>query len=613
MQLQVMNSPFTGEQIELLNRLLPTLSDNQKVWLSGYIAAGSITSNNQISTAIQATIQSDETDVTSDQLTTREITILYATDTGNSQALAEEFGQKLESQSFKVTVRMMDDFKPKQLKNVQDLFIVTSTHGDGDPPDNALSFYEFICSNKAPKLEDVRFSVLALGDSSYEYFCQTGKQFDERLAELGAERLHPRVDCDLDYEELAEGWFDAILSKVTEKSTVNNQRPSTSSNKEMDGDQPSHSKKHPFRAKILENLVLNGRGSNKETRHIELDIEGSNLTFEPGDSLGIIPENDPDLVMNIIEETGWNPDESVPVSKSGDVLSLREALTTTFEITTLTIPLLEKAAELSTNETLKQMVLTQNKENLLAYMNGRDLLDLIRDFGPWKVTAVDFIKILRKIPARLYSIASSSKANPDEVHLTIGTVRYQTHSRDRVGVCSGQFAERLEPGDYVPIYVQKNNNFRLPSNPETPIIMVGAGTGVATYRAFLEECEEQASTCKTWLFFGEQHFLTDFLYQVEWNKWLKEGVLSKMDVAFSRDHEEKVYVQNRMLEKKKELYQWLEQGANLYVCGDEKNMAKDVQKVLLSIIETEGNKTAQEAEAYLSEMRKNKRYQRDVY
>ncbi|MGA9289696.1 MAG: assimilatory sulfite reductase (NADPH) flavoprotein subunit, partial [Anaerobacillus sp.] len=454
-----------------------------------------------------------------------------------------------------------------------------------------------------------RFSVLSLGDSSYEFFCQTGKDFDNRLEELGGTRIYPRVDCDLDFDEPAEEWFDGVTNLLKDVQSAGDTSPTA---KESQDVEKSYSRTNPFKAEIIENVNLNGRGSNKETRHLELDLEGSNLTYEPGDSLGIYPENDRELVEQLIEEMGWNPTEQVTINKQGEVQSVREALTKTYEITSLTKPLLQKIAALTPNEELNN-VLDAEGEELKTYLYGRDLIDLVRDFGPWPVPAKDFISVLRKIPVRLYSIASSSKANTDEVHLTIGALRYDAHGRGRKGVCSGQCAERSQPGDVLPVFVQSNQNFRLPEHPDTPVIMIGAGTGVAPYRAFLQEREEMGARGESWLFFGEQHFVTDFLYQVEWQKWLKEGVLSRMDVAFSRDTDEKIYVQHRMLERSKELYEWLDQGAHVYVCGDEKYMAKDVHAALVTILEQEGNFSESEAETYLADLRIEKRYQRDVY
>ncbi|PPA69057.1 assimilatory sulfite reductase (NADPH) flavoprotein subunit [Jeotgalibacillus proteolyticus] len=615
MQLHVKNSPFNEEQTELINRLIPTLTDHQKAWLTGYLSAAQATQAlPSADPAEKSQVQQGAGSQGTSPAVTREVTLLIGSHTGNGESVANDVEETLKKEQIKVSRFSMDEFKPKSLSKVEDLLVITSTHGDGDPPDNALELHEFLHSKRAPKLEGVRFSVLSLGDSSYEFFCQTGKDFDQRLEELGAKRLFDRVDCDLDFEEPAAQWLSGVLGVLNESKAADVSAQETSEAAESSSvNQPAYSRTNPFHAEILENINLNGRGSNKETRHIELDLEGSNLSYQPGDSLGIIPENDPALVDQLIEAAGWDPDESVSINKDGDIRSLHEALIKVFEITSLSKPLIEKAAALTGNEGLKELLKPEQSEKLKTYIYGRDLIDLTEDYGPWEVPAKEFVGILRKIPARLYSIASSPNANPDEVHLTIGALRYDSNGRNRTGVCSVQCAERSEPGSSLPVFVQSNNNFRLPENPDTPVIMIGAGTGVAPYRAFLEEREESGASGKSWLFFGDQHFVTDFLYQTEWLKWLKEGVLTRMDVAFSRDSEEKVYVQHRMLEKGKELFEWLEAGANVYVCGDEKFMAKDVNAALLSIIEREGNLTLQEAEAYLANLRSQKRYLRDVY
>lgn len=607
LQLLVSNSPFTKEQSEILNRLLPTLTDSQRIWLSGYLAAPQ-------STAVLEEGKTNELQPMEQPASQklRDVTILYGSETGNAQYVAGELEQKVKQLERKVTVAALDDFKPKNLKKVEDLFIVTATHGEGDPPDNAVLFYEFLFSRKAPKLDHVRFSVLALGDQSYEFFCQTGKDFDERLEELGAERIHPRVDCDVDFDEPAAEWMDGVVNELkkqteSETQTIDVLTPSVA-------DKPVYSRANPFYAEVLENINLNGRGSNKETHHLELSLEGSGLEYEPGDSIGIFPQNDPERVDTLIEFMNWNPDESVSINNQGEQRSLREALLSHFEISRITTSLLDKAASVFGNEALQEFVSNSSAEEKKAYINGRDVIDLLKDYPPEELEAETFAGILRKLPVRLYSITSSYEANPDEVHLLIGKSIYpDAEGEERVGVCSGYCIDRVEPGDTLPIYVHQNPNFKLPEDEETPIIMVGAGTGVAPFRSFMEEREEKDMQGKSWLFFGDQHFATDFLYQAEWQNWLKEGVLTRMDVAFSRDTEEKVYVQHRMLERSKELYEWLEEGAYFYVCGDEKHMAKDVHHTLITILIQEGGFSEEEAENYLSEMRQQKRYQRDVY
>lgn len=607
LELQVSNSPFSQEQAELLNRLLPTLNDHQRIWLSGYLialqGAGAPTAAANLVQAVAA----------AEPAISKEVTVLYGSQTGNSHNLAGKLSKKLEEQSFQVTLASMSDFKPNTLKKIENLFIVVSTHGEGEPPDSAIAFYEFLHSKRAPKLEGLRYSVLALGDTSYEFFCQTGKDFDKRLEELGGERISPRVDCDVDFDESAAEWMGNVLEALGKLSASGASVSSTAPAAAVSGTESEYSRSNPFSAEVLENLNLNGRGSDRETRHIELSLEGSNLQYEPGDSLGIYPENHPQLVEELIAAMGWNGEETITVNKNGEQRTLRDALRRYYEITVLTKPLLEQAAQLSTSGELKQLFEAGREQELRAYLAERDLLDLVTDFSFAGVSASQFVSILRKIPARLYSIASSPKAYPDEVHLTVRTVRYEAHGRNRYGVCSVQLAERVEPGDTLPVFVQHNPSFKLPENPDTPIIMIGPGTGVAPFRAFLGEREETGAEGKSWLFYGDQHFSTDFLYQVEWQRWLKDGVLTRMDVAFSRDTDKKVYVQHRMLEKSKELYKWLQEGAVVYVCGDEKKMAHDVHAALAAILEQEGGLSPEEAAEYLTRMQQEKRYQRDVY
>ncbi|MFE4490616.1 assimilatory sulfite reductase (NADPH) flavoprotein subunit [Bacillus altitudinis] len=603
MQLHVLNSPFSQEQAELLNQLLPTLTEQQKIWLTGYLSAQATLAGSEV-------VAPAPSAAASVQPVSKDVTVLYGSQTGNSEGLAKKTAQHLEDKGFQVTLSSMSDFKPNNLKKINNLLVIVSTHGEGDPPDNALSFHEYVHGRRAPKLDHLSFSVLSLGDSSYEFFCQTGKEFDERFKELGGTRLFDRVDCDLDYDEPFSEWLQGVASSLSEGEAVSIPQESAGVNNQAVSE---YSRTNPFYAEVLENINLNGRGSNKETRHLELSLEGSGLVYEPGDSLGIYPTNDPALVDELIQTCGWNAEESVTVHKNGDTLPLKEALTSHFEITVLTKPLLQKIAALTKSESLHALLEEGNEEKLKEYIAGRDLVDAARDFGPFEGTAAEFTSILRKIPARLYSIASSLKANDEEVHLTIGAVRYDAHGRERQGVCSILCAERLQPGDTLPVYIQHNQNFKLPQDPDTPIIMVGPGTGIAPFRSFMQEREEMGAKGKSWLFFGDQHFVTDFLYQTEWQKWLKDGVLTKMDVAFSRDTEEKVYVQHQMKKQSKELFEWLEQGAYVYICGDEKHMAHDVHNTLLSIIQEEGAMSKEKAESYLANLQQQKRYQRDVY
>ncbi|MGX0237913.1 assimilatory sulfite reductase (NADPH) flavoprotein subunit [Staphylococcus hominis] len=617
MNLSVTNSPFTEGQATQINELLQTLTPEQKVWLSGYLVANqqltSGTSETQgsqigaISKDTETMLQQNEPTIQPEK---RAITLLYGSETGNAQGLAEIFEERLSNIGHNVTLKAMDEFKPKNLKNVEDLFIITSTQGEGDPPDNAAELHEFIHGRKAPKLEGVRFSVLALGDQTYEFFCQTGRDFDKKLEELGAERLYERVDCDVDYEEDAEKWMANVINTI-DSAPEGTQSEQVVSESIKSAKEKKYSKANPYQAEVLENINLNGRGSNKETRHIEFLLDNFGEEYEVGDCLVVLPQNDPALVELLISTLGWDPGDQIQISEDGDTISLEEALTSYFEITKLTKPLLQNAAAYFDNEALEDKV--QDSEWIQNYIEGRDFIDLLNDFPPEELEPEDLYQILRKLPPREYSISSSYQSLPDEVHITVGAVRYNTHGRDRSGVCSVQFAERIQPGDTVPIYLKRNPNFKFPKDGDTPVIMIGPGTGIAPFRAHMQEREEYGYKGNTWLFFGDQHFTTDFLYQTEWQEWLKDGVLEKMNVAFSRDTDQKVYVQHRIAEHSKEFNKWLEKGASIYICGDEKNMAKDVHQAIRNVLVKEQNLTEEDAESYLKQMKKDKRYQRDVY
>ncbi|MEA0563535.1 assimilatory sulfite reductase (NADPH) flavoprotein subunit [Lysinibacillus irui] len=597
MKLQVINSPFNEEQVKLLNELLPKLTIEQKIWLNGYLSAPQATLEALVEDALPAV-----------EPITKTMTILYGSQTGNSQGLAEKYASALKAQNVDVTISSLGKFKATNLKKITNLLLIVSTHGEGDPPDQAIQFYEFLHSKRAPKLEHLHYSVLALGDSSYEFFCKTGKDFDEQFAKLGAKRIVPRTDCDVDYDDAAAQWFLAVEKEFLQQTTAVTATAKQTKENQGLGDS-TYSRKNPFYSEVLENINLNGRGSNKETRHLELSIEGANFHFEPGDSIGIQPENDEQLVSALLTALEFNPETEVTVLD--EAITIKQALQKKLEITVLSKPLLEKVSAYTKHPEFLKLLEEPNAWK--DYAEGRDLLDVVEDFAPFTWSAQQFVEMLRKIPARLYSIASSQKANSEEVHLTISKVSYETNGRQRLGVCSGSISERIQPGDTLPIYVHKNPNFRLPENEDTPIIMIGAGTGVAPYRAFLEEREELGIEGKAWLIFGDQHFVTDFLYQTDWQRWLASGTLSQMHVAFSRDTEKKVYVQHKLQEHAASFYEWLQQGAVIYVCGDKKSMAADVDATIHQIIEQQGQKTPEEAKSFVKELKQQKRYQRDVY
>jgi len=500
------------------------------------------------------------------------------------------------------------DYKPKKLRQEQFLTMVTSTQGEGDPPDNALDFYEFLMGKKAPKLDQVRYSVLSLGDSTYEYFCQTGKDLDLRLAELGALPLAERVDCDIDYDDLAEAWIDRVLERIAAQAGVS--QPVAGAAGAITAPAIStFSRKNPFSATILANQPLNGQGSDKEVRHIELSLEGSGLQYKPGDALGLYPENPPSLVTELTRVLGL-PGSS-PVEVDEQTLTLAEALSFHREITRLTPPLMKQWAELAGQDELQALV--NNADELREWSEGRDLLDLVRQWPMPSLEPQQLVHLLRKLPPRLYSISSSQAAEEDEVHITVAALRYQAHGRDREGVASTWLAAYLEEGAKVPVYIDANKNFALPDDDSAPLIMIGPGTGVAPFRAFLQEREERNASGDNWLIFGDRRFRSDFLYQAEWLKWRRHGLLTRLDVAFSRDQPEKRYVQHCLKEQAAKVWAWLERGASIYVCGDAEKMAPDVHEALLAIVSKQGGLSEDKVEDYLRQLNRDKRYQRDVY
>lgn len=608
-KLEATNSPFNEQQVQQLNEVLATLTQNQKIWLTGYLSA-TASIGAQIPEAPAGGVQPPTNVVAlpaaAQTKTAKHITILYASQTGNAGGLAKKYGEQLKQVGFEVNVSSMSDFKTNALKKLDHLLVIASTHGEGEPPDNAISFHSFLYGKRAPKLDHVKFAVLSLGDSSYEFFCKTGQDFDEQLEKLGAQRLVDRMDCDLDYDEPASKWFDSVKVKL-EEGEVSPQTIQEAAPTVLDSG-VVYSRKNPFKAEILEKINLNAEGSNKETIHLEISLENSGIVFEPGDSLAIYPTNNENLVNALINALGFKAESSVNVDDRA--VTLKEALTDLLEITVLSKPVMQKIGEFTLNEEFHALL--SDRESFKNYTHGRDLLDVVEKFAPFSWNEQSFVNVLRKLPARQYSISSSLAAYPEEVHLTIGAVRYEVDGRERLGVCSTQVAESLEVGDSVRVYVQQNPNFKLPAD-DKPMIMVGPGTGVAPFRSFIQEREERGAEGKNWLFFGDQHFVTDFLYQTEWQGWLKSGVLTKLNVAFSRDKEEKVYVQHKMQKHAAEIFEWLEQGAHLYVCGDKDHMAADVHNTLLHIIAEQGNKTEEEAKQYLEDLRKEKRYQRDVY
>ena len=582
------HAPFHPDQRRALDSLIAGFDPVQRGWLSGFLAS-----------AANCPTEATPTPAAG------KLVVLFGTESGNSESLADRAVKEAKKRGFQASMRNMSECAPADLAGMPNLLVIVSTWGDGEPPETAATFYKDFMASDA-NLAEVRFSVCALGDTSYEKFCQTGKDVDARLETLGATRVAARQDCDVDFEEAFTGWLDRALTVLAPTTAV------AQVSAKAAAPTIEYGKKNPFPAELLESVLLNGKGSIKETLHLEFSLASSGLGYEPGDALAVVPHNAPNVVQALLTAAKLSGDEEI-ITKSAAHRRLADALTSDLDITALSKAVLTKLAEAVDSSELRALLAEDAKDRLKMYLHGREIVDAIEDFAPHGLPADALAGILRKLPPRLYSIASSPLAHPDEVHLTVAAVRYQAHGRQRKGVCSTYLADLVKRVDKVPVFVQSNKNFRLPADGATPVIMVGPGTGIAPFRSFVEHRAALGNTGKNWLFMGDQHYLHDFLYQLECQDHLKSGVLSKLDVAFSRDQPEKIYVQHRIKERGRELYAWLEEGAHFYVCGDASRMAHDVHEALLSIVQTEGSKSPEAAEAYLEDLKKSKRYQRDVY
>jgi sulfite reductase (NADPH) flavoprotein alpha-component len=592
-------SPLSEQQVAQLQGLVSQLNPIQQAWVSGYLAASA-------QLAGQAPGQPAAV------ANNASLTILFGSQTGNARHIAQALGKQAQAKGINANIVDMADYKTTQLKNEQYLVIVTSTYGEGEPPENAIGLHNFLFSKKAPKLNGLKYAVLGLGDTSYEFFCKTAQDFDQRLAELGATSVLARADLDVDYQAQADAWVSNLVTKLEPEfsaSAANSaQVIAWPGSTDTAAATSSFTKQNPFAAELYTNQKITGRDSFKDVRHIELSLAESGLTYQPGDALGVYFYNDPALVRELLLLTAIARD--TPVKLGEDTLSVEQALTEQLELTQSYPAFVEKYAAATNQTALAE--LASDKTALRAYINDRQIIDIVRDY-PGLLSAQQLVDALRKQQPRLYSIASSQAEVEDEVHLTVAVVRYDAYDQPHLGGASGFLAERLAEGDRVKIFIEQNNNFRLPASDDTPVIMIGPGTGIAPFRAFLQERDARSASGKNWLFFGNPYFTQDFLYQLELQNYLKRGVLTKLDVAFSRDQAAKIYVQDKLRQNGSEVWQWLQQGAHLYICGDANRMAKDVQQALVDIVQQYGNKTAEQAQQYLDELRVAKRYQKDVY
>ncbi len=585
--------PLASGSLQTLRGAVAEFDHDQLLWASGYLAG---LARSAFAAAAPAAEPSPEA---ADDAWT----VFYATETGNCRRLAERLAERSRSAGLTVELQDLSDYRPKALGKVSNALFIVATHGIGEAPDGTEIFFDFWLGERAPRLEQLNYSVLALGDSSYADFCAMGQVFDDRLRALGATAIVERVDCDLDFDAPAGEWAERVVAKAAE----------TAKELAAPGSRPAHlhavpkvsapTREHPFRAGILLNQPITGRGSGKDVRHIELDIESSGLAYLPGDSLGVLPQNPPQLVDTLLQAVKLDGRSEVIVN--GETMELGSALAAHKEITVISRPLLETVAE--HHDELRQVL--SDRERLTGFFETRQVIDLLADY-PKAWSAQELADSLRRLTPRLYSIASSPDANPGEAHLTVGVVRYEEFGRQHWGAASSFLTGGTTE---VPVFVEANERFRLPSQGDVPIVMVGAGTGVAPYRAFVEHRVEHGHQGDNWLVFGERNFRCDFLYQLEWLRYRRDGVLTRMDVAFSRDQQEKVYVQHRLLEQSRALYDWLERGAHFYVCGDANRMAGDVHQALVEVVRKEAGVSDERAQEYVNAMKSARRYQRDVY
>lgn len=542
----------------------------QRAWLNGFLAG--ILSKGEVGTAPSGNPPAEK----------QKLLIAFGSQSGNAESLAKKLNKEAGTKGFESRVAGLENITPAQLAQEKNVLLITSTWGDGEMPDNAADFWKSLNQNgSSPQLGNIHYSVLALGDKNYgDTFCQAGRELDERFTQLGAQRIHPRVECDVDYDELAKQWSDGVFkslqgnpggSTVATNSLAEPESEPAAAEHAPPASAAVYTKKNPWQARLLINLKLNAEGSAKDTRHIAFSLAGSGLTYETGDALGVYVENCTEVVSEVIASHQLDPN-SVVTAHTGAEMPLSEALKKHYEVRNL----LGKAPEKH-------------------------------------VSATEFVEGLRKLQPRLYSIASSQKANPDEVHLCVGAVRYTLEGINHKGVASTFLADRCGLGECAGIFVHTAKHFRVPSDMSKPVIMVGPGTGIAPFRAFIQERIATAATGKNWLFFGDQYAASDYLYRDQIESWKTSGALHNLSLAFSRDQVEKIYVQTRMLEAATELWSWLEEGAHFYVCGDASRMAKDVDAALHKIIETAGDRSAEDAASYVAEMKKAKRYARDVY
>ena len=589
--------PFNCDE---LKKIIENYNDKQLAWLSGYLW-GRAEKSSVEQVLPSTTLPSNMTQAE------QKVTIISASQTGNARRVANELSQDIERLGIAVTHLPAGEYKAKKLSQEEILILVTSTQGEGEPPEEALSLYKYLFAAKAPKLTHLQFAVFGLGDASYPKFCQAAKDFDQRFAELDAQRLLLRVDADTDFQTVSTSWRQAVIDKLSQLQLSNTQSP-TENSTSIAVNSSLYYRDNPFIATVNVNQKITSRDSDRDIRHIELDLSDSDLHYQPGDAVGVWYQNSNELVEEILSITQLAGE--TPVEYHGQQIALKTVLTEYVELTQNTPIIIEKYAQAVQHPEL--LTLIGDREALLEMSQTLPLVDMLNRYRG-KIEAQTFVELLRPLTPRFYSIASAQDEVGSEVHLTVNVVRYQVDDKIRMGGASGFLANQIADQDQVKIFIEHNDNFRLPDDTHAPIIMIAAGTGIAPFRAFLQQRASQGATGKNWLFFGNPHFISDFLYQVEWQSYVKEGLLTHIDLAWSRDQAEKIYVQDKLIAQASDIWQWLQEGAFIYVCGDAKRMAKAVDLALQQILMTQAQYSQEQAISYLDELRSQKRYQRDVY
>ncbi|WP_455811591.1 sulfite reductase subunit alpha [Pseudomonas graminis] len=577
------DAPFNGEQ---------------KFWLAGFLAG--------LHSRLLVLENQPQAAGSAGSAATTQLHILFGSQTGNAEALAQSAAKAARAKGLVPVVQGLGEVDIDVFATMRHVLVITSTYGEGEMPDNAQLFWQAISASTAPRLEQMHFAVLAIGDTGYDGFCQAGKFIDMRLEQLGAKRVYDRIDCDIDYEEPSNEWIASSMPQFAASAGSSGTALESAPEAPVI---PGSNKNNPYAAALATNKRLSGESSGKDIRHFEFDLTDSGLKYEAGDALGVIPVNEPALVTLLLTQLKSDYDTPVP----GFERSLGDLLIYQFEISEPSRKLIEWVGQNTTNQELRHVLQHDDKDALGVWLWGKDTLDLLQLDVTRSLSIPEFVALLRPLQHRAYSISSSQKAHPNQVHLTIASVRYHSAGRARSGVCSTYLAERVKRGEKPAIFISPNKAFRVPANNDAPLIMIGPGTGIAPFRAFLEEREALNAKGKNWLFFGDQHQEHDYIYQDELNTWQGSGLLTRLDLAFSRDQAEKIYVQTRMLEQGAELFAWLEEGAYFYVCGDASRMAKDVDKALYQVITQFGGMSAERAADYVDQLKKEKRYLRDVY